>query len=204
MTSEATSPSARQAELLQLAYRYVLTHGLAELSLRPLAAAIGSSPRVLLFLFGSKDGLIKALLAQAREDELELLHHLDAVDSLNGAVNELWTWLSSDHHRPLLTLWAEAYTRSLVDPEGVWSGFAHSTVGDWLAVLAAHQPDPTSDAAEAERTLALAVLRGALLDLLATGDRFRTSAAVRLHTSSVSARTPRPTVAETPPPPDSA
>ncbi len=43
------------------------------MSLRPLAAAIGSSPRVLLYLFGSKEGLTRALLARARADELEAL-----------------------------------------------------------------------------------------------------------------------------------
>jgi AcrR family transcriptional regulator len=51
----------------------VLSNGLADMSLRPLAKAIGSSPRVLLFLFGSKEGLIRALLARAREDELGYL-----------------------------------------------------------------------------------------------------------------------------------
>lgn len=43
------------------------------LSLRPLAAAIESSPRVLLFLFGSKAKLVQELLARAREDELGFL-----------------------------------------------------------------------------------------------------------------------------------
>ena len=64
--------SARREELLERAYGYALEHGLASLSLRPLAEAIGSSPRVLLFLFGSKDGLVRALLERARADELEL------------------------------------------------------------------------------------------------------------------------------------
>jgi len=48
------------------------------MSLRPLAAAIGSSPRVLLFLFGSKEGLVRALLARARLDELGLLDEIRA------------------------------------------------------------------------------------------------------------------------------
>ena len=54
-------------------------------------------------------------------------------------------------------------------------------VEDWLAVLAAAQPAGVRDSAagRAERTLVLAVLRGALLDLLATGDAERVSAAVR-------------------------
>src|SRR5215468_11131787 len=70
-----TSPvtSLRHNELLDRAYEYALEHGLADLSLRPLAAAIGSSPRVLLYLFGSKEGLVRALLARARADELGYL-----------------------------------------------------------------------------------------------------------------------------------
>jgi AcrR family transcriptional regulator len=180
-TALATSP--RRQELLELAYRYVLEHGVADLSLRPLAAAVGSSPRVLLFLFGSKAGLVQAILARAREDELALL---DAVRSggrdrdLVAVASELWGWLGAEEHRALLTLWVEGYARSLSDPDGPWAGFAAATVAEWLEVLA-EAPARDRDgrrAGDAERTLVLAVLRGALLDLLATGDVQRTTAAV--------------------------
>ena len=67
----------------------------------------------------------------------------------------------------------EGYGRALVEPDGAWAGFAARTVHDWLAVLAA-----ATGGDETDRTLLLAVLRGALLDLLATGDVDRTSAAV--------------------------
>src|ERR687889_139227 len=76
--------SARQQELLEAAYGYVLERGLADLSLRPLATAIGSSPRVLLFLFGSKDGLVRALLARARADELDVLDRVRRAGSTGG------------------------------------------------------------------------------------------------------------------------
>ena len=72
----------------------------------------------------------------------------------------------------MLTLWVEGYARSLIDPDGPWAGFAAATVADWLEVLS------ESGAGDAEATLVLAVLRGAFLDLLATGDRERTTAAV--------------------------
>lgn len=190
MPTVATSPSARQTELLEAAYRYALTHGLGEMSLRPLAAAIGSSPRVLLFLFGSKDGLVRALLARARSDELALLDQLrDTADTepigLGAAVEETWKWLAAEEHRPLLKLWAEAYARSLSEPDGPWGGFARATVEDWLDVLANCQPtqDKTSADGIARRTLALAVLRGGLLDLLATGNRDRVTSAVRAQTA---------------------
>ena len=191
MTGATAAPSARRAELLDAAYREVLTHGLADMSLRPLAAAIGSSPRVLLFLFGSKDALVRALLTRAREDELALLHRLrtdtTGAASLGEVTRTVWDWLADPAHRPLLVLWAEAYTRSLVDPDGPWAGFARDTVAEWLAVLATAQPARVrrTAAGRAECTLTLAVLRGALLDLLATGDTARTTAAVHRHATGV-------------------
>lgn len=150
--------SAREVELLEKAYAYVLEHGLSDLSLRPLAAAIGSSPRVLLFLFGSKDELVRRLLARAREDELR-----DPVD-----VRAVWTWLSDPAHDGLLRLWTEAYARSLTDPTGPWGDFARATVEDWLGILDGN----------AQPTAVLALLRGAMLDLLATGERARVDGSV--------------------------
>jgi AcrR family transcriptional regulator len=183
---KTTTPSARQIELLEAAYQYALEHGLADLSLRPLAAAVDSSPRVLMFLFGNKHGLVRALLARARVDELAMLDRLRQTGDgtsigLVPAVERVWAWLAAEEHRQLLRLWAEAYARSLVEPDGAWAGFARATVRDWLAVLAACQPPPErgSEEGAARRTLALAVLRGALLDLLATGDEDRVTAAVR-------------------------
>jgi hypothetical protein len=78
-------------------------------------------------------------------------------------------------------LWVEGYARALVDPEGPWAGFAQATVEDWLAVLAASQPAQVrrTRTGAADRTAILAVLRGALLDLLATGDERRTTDAVQ-------------------------
>nr|WP_296070399.1 TetR/AcrR family transcriptional regulator [uncultured Actinoplanes sp.] len=171
----------RRTQLLDLAYAYVCEHGIGEVSLRPLAAAIGSSPRVLLFLFGSKDGLIRALLAKARDDEVELLGRLSPAAGLTPAALAIWDWLCDPGHRPLLRLWVEAYGRSLVDTTGPWAGFASSTVTDWLDHLARSQPADERDTPPglARRTAVLALLRGATIDLLATGDVTRTTAAVR-------------------------
>ena len=177
-------PSPRREELLESAYAYVLEHGLTELSLRPLTRAIGSSPRVILFLFGSKDGLVQALLARARRDERALIESLRPTQApaLPVVVHRIWEWLAAPERRGLLILWAESYTRSLVEPDGAWAGFATATVDDWLSLLAEAQTPElrATPRGEAQRTLSLAILRGALLDLLATGDRQRTTAAVEL------------------------
>ena len=189
------SASPRKEELLERAYEYALEHGLADMSLRPLAAAIGSSPRVLLFLFGSKDGLVSELIAKARRDELAFLAEATAGQAADvaAAVAATWQWLAADQVRPLLTLWTEAYARSLAEPDGPWSGFAARSVADWLDVLG---PGPSagragkSGADEADRTLALAVLRGCLLDLLATGDAERVGAAVARYTDLIAVGRP--------------
>ncbi len=184
--TEPTPTSPRRAELLERAYEYVLEQGLADMSLRPLAAAIGSSPRVLLFLFGSKDGLVRALLARARGDELAFIERVRSQKpeaDLAMVVRTTWQWLVDERHRPLLVLWLEAYARSLAEPDGPWADFAAQTVEDWLLLLASAQPPDRrhTKAAAAERTLALCVLRGALIDLLATGDVKRNTAAIEAH-----------------------
>lgn len=185
------SDSARKRELLDAAYRYALANGLAEYSLRPLASAIGTSPRVLLFLFGSKDGLTRALLARAREDELAALSALRPTHDhpgLAAMASDVWAWLIDPSHRAILTLWLEGYARSLLAEPGPWASFAPETVTDWLDLLAQSQPPDQrgSQAGEDERTLLLAVLRGAFLDVLATGDVGRATRAVRRHLASLS------------------
>jgi len=178
--------SVRKQDLLEAAYQYVLGNGLADMSLRPLAKEIGSSPRVLLFLFGSKEDLIRALLARAREEELRYLGQLRSGDGLAATGRDVWGWLAAPSHRALLSLWVEGYARSLLGEPGPWADFGRDTVRDWLDLLARRQapesPDTDTEAeAEAERTLLLAVLRGALLDLLATGDTDRVTRAVERH-----------------------
>jgi hypothetical protein len=136
--------------------------------------------------------LIQALLARARADELAMLEELSRDrpgTGLEDAALEIWTWLSDPAHRSLLVLWVEGYARSLVEPKGPWINFANQTVADWLDVLAAYQPVHArrTVAGRAQRTAVLALLRGALLDLLATGDRRRVDAAVRLHLGTLGA-----------------
>jgi AcrR family transcriptional regulator len=176
--STAAEESPRRRELLELAFRYVTEHGVSDLSLRPLAAAIGSSPRVLLYLFGSKDGLVREILALARERELEFVAGAGHEGGAAGAetVRRVWAWLDDPAHAPVLRLWCESYVRSLQGGQP-WAGFAAQTVGDWLDILG---PLLASDGEEsaAAATLTLAVLRGLLLDVLATGDHDRARAAL--------------------------
>jgi AcrR family transcriptional regulator len=189
--------SARRAELLDLAYHYAVQRGRTDITLRPIAAAIGSSPRVLIYLFGSKDGLIRALLGRSRAEEVALLSELrrsgaSSPNTLREATLRIWSYLADEAQRPLLRLWLDGYARSLSEPAGPWAGFARDSVEDWLSLLADVQPAEVRDtpAGLAERTLVLAVLRGALLDLLSTDDEMRVTAAVRSLISQLAASQP--------------
>jgi len=168
--------SQRREYLLEAAYQYVLAHGLSDLSLRPLAQAIGSSPRVLLFVFESKENLIRTLLSRARQDELIVLEPIRAV-AQQGAIRQeevslvIWRWLANPGHSGLLKLWLEAYTQSLAPSSsaGPLAEFGRQSVADWLPLLAG----------PAEPTALLALLRGGMLDLLATGDHERVDRSIR-------------------------
>ncbi|WTW98775.1 TetR/AcrR family transcriptional regulator [Streptomycetaceae bacterium NBC_01309] len=161
-----TEPSPRQRELLAATRAYVAQNNLSDLSLRPLAAAIGSSPRVLLYLFGSKEGLIREVLAEGRKEQLDLVERAAGAeaDGPRAVLELLWRWVTDPGHRTVLRMFFEGYVRGC-GPQaatGPWTGFAAASLDDWLPPL-----ERLLDGHRIPATLALAVMRGLLLDLLA-------------------------------------
>jgi AcrR family transcriptional regulator len=181
--------SPRRDELIEAAYGYVLEHGLSGVSLRPIAESIGSSTGVLRFLFGSKDGLVQAILGRARQDELTMLADVDPSIGIAEVARRVWAWLREPHNRGLLVLWTESYAASLLDPDGAWGNFARTTVADWLTLLARSQPVELrrTSMGRAQCTAVLAMLRGSFLDLIATGDTARIDRAMRDYLATVPA-----------------
>ncbi|HHX2099347.1 TPA: TetR/AcrR family transcriptional regulator [Pseudomonas aeruginosa] len=178
-------PSSRRTELFDASYAYVLDHGLGGLSLRPLAAAIGTSPRVLLYLFGSKDRLLRELLARARREQIaQMAVALEAGDGGDGDFEELtsrlWLFLSAPDQRAMVRLTYEAFMLSLGREPSPWAGFAAESAQDWLDLLVEAQAQIPRAVAEARATRVLATTRGLLIDLLACGDSERVAAAARL------------------------
>jgi len=170
---------ARRARTLAAATDYVMDHGLAGLSLRPLAAALGTSTRMLLYDFGSKEELVMAVLAEARRRESALLAEYTASGTVSRAdvIRAIWQWSSAPQQARFMRLFFEVYVHALYD-RAYYANQAQAMVTDWLSQLTAILVPHTAPADPAEATLLIAVLRGLLLDQLNTGDTQRTTQAM--------------------------
>jgi AcrR family transcriptional regulator len=152
----------------------VAEHGIGELSLRKLAEALGTSHRMLIYHFGSRTGLMVAVAQEVEERQRLAMAELD---SAPGASPEevgraMWRRLAEESLWPLERSFFELYGQALQGREHA-TPLLDGVVDDWLAlgteIALRGGADPAS--ARAEARLGLAVVRGLLLDLLATGDR---------------------------------
>ncbi len=177
----------RPEELRGEIVRYLVEHGLADLSLRPLAKAVGSSPRVLLYYFGSKEKMVVEVIAELRRQQLASFGQIEA-ETFAEACHIMWKQMSAPDSGPLFRLFFEAYGMALGRPK-LFKDFLRATVDDWLAPVA----DPlcregyTREEAYAFATVVLAGLRGFMLDFCNTGDRKRVDRAVGMWTRNLDA-----------------
>jgi AcrR family transcriptional regulator len=155
---------ARRERLLQAAIDYAIERGLADLTLRPLADALGVRPNTLVHHFGSKEELLSAILNGVRDRLRAMSAQMQDDHPLQG----VWDWSSSPERLSFFRSFFEAYGLALRQPES-FAPFLERVVDDWL---------PARDPAQA--TLELAVVRGLLLDLLTTGERERVDGALAL------------------------
>jgi AcrR family transcriptional regulator len=81
---------SRREELLDLVTDHVLEHGLIGLTLRPLAAAIGTSDRMLIYHFGNRDALVSAVVVRATDRAVGCIEVLPPAPTVRAAVNRLW------------------------------------------------------------------------------------------------------------------
>lgn len=181
----------RRAALLAAATQHVLDHGMADLSLRPLAAALSTSPRMLLYHFGSKERLVIEILAAARVRQAELTAGwLREQPGLGPAdlLRRFWRWQTGEH-QPFLRLFFEVYGLALQDP-GRFPGFPADAVRDWLPPVARAIEEAGVPAAEARSaaSVVIAGYRGLLLDVLATGDVDRATEALDLFLEAITQR----------------
>lgn len=144
--------------------------GIADLSLRELATAIGTSHRMLLYHFGSREGLLVAV-AGAVEDAQRANLPAGGITTRADA-RRAWQHFSDPELGPAERLFFELYAHALLGRPGT-EGFLEANVEPWISTIADVWVKAGMDnsAARAEARLAMAVTRGLLLDLLATGDR---------------------------------
>jgi len=153
-------------ELLRRIVDEVAANGLADRSLRELAAAVGTSHRMLLYHFGSRDGLVAAIVGEVEAEQRRLMlvdvapgHSDDPAD----VVRDVWRRVSAPEVRPLVQLFFEAVAYS------ARNGGAELTA-PWIDDAATVAGELGTAVDPAVTRLGIAVVRGLMIDVLTTGD----------------------------------
>jgi len=170
--------AARKQELVEAAIGYLRDRGIADLSLRPLAAATGTSARLLIYHFGSKEGLLAevltALQSRLRESFAEMLAARREAQG-EPPIKVFWKWATSARNLASLRLIYELQILAAQNPAG-YARYLKRNSRDWIELVRTALPAEERNGAMA--TLLVAVFDGLFLELVSTGDRRRTSEAL--------------------------
>ncbi len=159
--------------LLEGAIDYVADNGITDLSLRQLAGALGTSHRMLIHHFGSKEGLWVAIVHEMERRQRAILADLiPAADvPVADAMRAWWRHVSDPSLWPNERLFFELYGQAI-------QGRPHTVqmldgiIEDWMEpavdINLSYGLSPAQ--ARAHARLGIAVTRGLLLDLVATRD----------------------------------
>lgn len=184
-------PTGRDA-LLQRTIEHYAAHGIGDTSLRSLAEAIGTSHRMLIYHFGSREGLLAAVVAAvelgARETLLRMVEEaIDDPDPLDAGLR-YWRLVTDDAlvYGPLFFELSSHAMLGLPHAAALRS----SLVTTWLDALTTmwRARGVPARTARTQARLDLAVARGLLHDLLLTGDRRGVDAAMTQHARETVAR----------------
>ncbi|MFD0683201.1 TetR/AcrR family transcriptional regulator [Actinomadura fibrosa] len=168
------SQAEAKKRLLDAAVEYVTEHGLGDLGFRRLARELGTSHRMLGYHFGSKEGLLVEIVRTVEERQRQVLAALVVDETADP--REQMRWMAARLSDPALwpseRLFFELYGQALQGrPHAV--RLLPEVVDAWLGPLTelSLRLGVPADDAPAHARLLLAVSRGLLLDLLATGER---------------------------------
>ena len=179
--SRDPDPTIKPA-LLEKILVYLLSHGLADLSLRPLAEAVGTTARMLIYHFGSKERLIVEALALAQSKQLEALSSSPKPKSSTEAeLTYLWQWFTSDEFLPFVKLLFEVEVQAM-NGNALYTDFANRILDGWVAFVKSRLADCDTITA----TLVVNTFSGLLLDRLVTNDVERVDASFKAFASLVS------------------
>ena len=165
-------PQIRQG-LLDACTDHALEHGLPD-RLGPLAAATDTSTRMLIYHFGTRDALLREILEAARRRQLDAFTALLRVrpdEPYPTTLSHAWSAMTGPSGLPYLRMFGRLHDTA---GEPHWPNFRRAATTDWLGPLEAGM----STLGRSElATVVLAVIRGLLQDLDATGDTARTDRA---------------------------
>ncbi|WP_235503484.1 TetR/AcrR family transcriptional regulator [Aeromicrobium sp. Root344] len=155
----------KRDELTEAATDYALAHGLIGLSLRPLAAELGTSDRMLIYHFGSKDELVAAVLEASNDRSKAVIHAMQPSASLRAAVLDLWATYTEGQVQRCQRMYVEAAALGLFGREPYATSIRASNAV-WMAAMATHLERSGVAAADAPRLAGLidATFNGVLLD----------------------------------------
>jgi AcrR family transcriptional regulator len=175
-------------KLLDAAIEHIAQRGLSDLSLRELAGAIGTSHRMLIHHFGSREGLWVAVVREVEERQRAALaaREPDPSRPLEDVLRDFWKHISDPSLWPNERLFYEIYGQALQGRPGT-TELLDGIIDDWLEPAALAYEAYGVKQPRAVARLAIAVTRGLLLDLLATGDREGCDAAMEAYIASIAA-----------------
>jgi AcrR family transcriptional regulator len=182
VTAAAPRATGREA-LLAGAIAHFAEHGVGDTSLRALAEAIGTSHRMLIYHFGSRDGLLAAVVDTVEEGARETLARTVEAAAADPDPTEaglrFWHLVTEDAlvYGPLFF---ELSSHAMLDQPHT-AGLRRRLVTTWLDALETMwiARGVASDEARLQGRLDLAVARGLLHDLLLSGEREQVDAAMR-------------------------
>jgi len=167
----------RRAEILEAATRAVVERGIDALTFRELADALGFSTYTLSYHFGSKDGLLAAIVERVEERLREEFEGF-RTDNPQATPGELvLAYWEADHPgaRSYARLWLEMVVRASRHPER-FPRFVERVSEGWFGTIRDSLGDrPGSEGLAA---LALAALEGLEVDFMLHGDTRRNRDAV--------------------------
>jgi AcrR family transcriptional regulator len=162
----ATEVAARE-QLLERVVAFAAAEGIAGRSLRDIATGVGTSHRMLLYHFGSRDGLLAAIVATIEAQQRDVMA---ALTEQSGTPREvmlgLWEQLTRPELLPFVRLFFEVFGLLAQDTPGT-RPLRESLTGPWVreGLAGAERLGVAGDPAELR--VGIAVTRGLLLELVA-------------------------------------
>jgi AcrR family transcriptional regulator len=159
--------------LLPLLMAHVLEHGMGQASLRPLAKAAGTSDRMLIYHFGSKESLIGDLLAHVAGVYAAMLDAALGASQRPATRAELIAGILAQNGDPAMQpfqmLWWEIVAGAARDLPG-FRPAAQAMTGTLLAWLEAQMPAGDPDPQAGARFLLAAIEGAAMLAAVGHAD----------------------------------